>query len=121
MGSPRNVGFISICSIGTIRVGIPSGARNTKRSAGTWGVVIMTSISTHETYLRNVISVFTASMPTHETYLRNEGWVLTALGSTYETFLRNEFIVSMTMISTYEKFLPKRIYFDLVRGSLFQL
>jgi hypothetical protein len=35
MGNPRNAESISICSIGTIRCGIPPGAQGTKRSAGT--------------------------------------------------------------------------------------
>jgi hypothetical protein len=94
VGRTRNVISISICSIGTIRGGISTGAPGhesfrwnegvvtwlwclpMKRSSGTKLGVITAPSPTHETFLRNVIGVFTASMPTHETYLRNAGDVL---------------------------------------------
>jgi len=43
VGRPRNMEFISICSIGTIRVGIPSGTTNHETFRWNEGVVIMAS------------------------------------------------------------------------------
>jgi hypothetical protein len=55
MGRPRNAESITICSIGTIRDGISTGAPNHETFRWNEGVVITAPGSTHETFLRNEI------------------------------------------------------------------
>jgi hypothetical protein len=55
VGRPRNVISISICSIGTIRGGIPSGAPGHETFRWNEGGGDMALMSTHESFLRNEV------------------------------------------------------------------